>query len=396
MEQYIQRGTTDFKKTNLAFFAGGFCTFAILWGMQPILPQIAEEFNVSPAMSSLTQSGTTISLAVSLLIAGSLSEVFGRKSIMAISLVLSAILSIAIGFVQSFELLIFLRVIQGITLAGLPAVAMAYLGEEIEPRSLSLAMGLYVSGNSIGGMSGRIIGGVLTDHFNWQVALIGVGIICLLSSLLFMLLLPKQAHFESKPFSTINLARTFICHLGSTSLMKLFMIGFFAAASFVALYNYIGFELIKPPYSLSESVVGFIFIVYLVGTFSSTWMGMLAGRHGLKKVLQLSLIILLAGLWITLTINIWIKILGIAIFTFGFFAAHSIISTWVGQVAVQNKAQAASIYLFAYYIGGSVGGTVSGVFYTNYGWNGVVVIISIFSIVCAYVTITLRKQGLVS
>lgn len=80
-------------------------------------------------------------------------------------------------------MLLALRVFQGIVLAGLPAVAMAYLGEEIEPASLGMAMGLYISGNSIGGMGGRIIIGTLTGFFNWRIAPGAIGILSLLASL---------------------------------------------------------------------------------------------------------------------------------------------------------------------------------------------------------------------
>jgi MFS transporter, YNFM family, putative membrane transport protein len=386
---YIQRGTRKFIKANLALFAGGFCTFAILWGTQPLLPHIAEEFSVSPTISSLSLSLTTIALAISLLMAGSLSEVYGRKEVMTISLVVSSILSILTGFAPNFTLLLLFKVLQGIALAGLPAVAMAYLGEEIEPRSLGMAMGLYISGNSIGGMAGRIIGGILTDHFSWHIALSGIGVISLLASIIFWLLLPPSSNFTSQTFRIGNLATSLFDHFKTPGLVYLFIIGFLAAGGFVSLYNYIGFQLIQPPYSLSQTIVGFIFIVYIVGTFSSTWMGMLADDYGRKYILPLSLVILLIGLCITLTINIWIKILGIAIFTYGFFAAHSIASSWVGNLAAHDKAQASSLYLCSYYVGGSIGGTISGIFYSQFGWIGVVAMIAVFSSVSIIVSIRL-------
>lgn len=280
---YIKRGTPAFKNANLALFAGGFSTFAILWGTQPLLPDIASEFDVSPATSSLSQSSTTIALAISLLIAGSLSDVYGRKSVMTFSLLASSILAVSTGFASSFPMLIIGRILLGITLVGLPAVAMAYLGEEIEAKSLGMAMGLYISGNSIGGMSGRIISGVLTDYFSWHIALMGIGIISLLSSIIFMVLLPRSAHFEPQTFQLKLLAGSLFSQFKVPGLTYLFTIGFLLMGGFVSLYNYIGFELIAPPYSLSQTVVGFIFIVYIVGTFSSTWMGMLADQYGKKE-----------------------------------------------------------------------------------------------------------------
>lgn len=372
---YIQRGTHTFKMVNIALFAGGFNTFAILWGTQPLLPEISKQFHISPTISSLSLSSTTIALAISMLIAGSLSEVFGRKSVMTISLLASSILSILTALSPSFHLLILCRILQGITLAGLPAVAMAYLGEEIEPQSLGLAMGLYISGNSIGGMTGRIISGILTDIFNWHVALAGIGIISLIASIAFWFILPKSTHFKPRKLELNTLIKSLFIQFKEPGLIYLFFIGFILMGCFVSLYNYIGFQLVAPPYSLSQTLVGFLFVVYIVGTFSSTWMGMLADQYGKKKLLQISLMILLVGAFITLNSNLFIKILGIAIFTYGFFAGHSIASGWVGQLATHDKAQASALYLFFYYVGSSIGGTVSGTFYSSHGWSGVVAMI---------------------
>lgn len=378
---YIEKGTPAFLKVNIALFAGGLCTFAILWGTQPLLPEIANEFSLTPAQSSLAQTSATIALAVSMLVAGSLSNTFGRKKIMLIALVSSSLLAILTGFVPNFGLHILLRILQGITLAGIPAIAMAYLGEEMEPKSLGMAMGLYISGNTVGGMGGRVIGGMLTELFSWKIALMGVGLFSLVATIVFWLLLPESKNFQKQPLnlkeSITSLGRPFKMR----GLLYLFAIGFLLPAGFVSLYNYIGFELIQPPYSLSQTLIGFIFVVYLVGTFSSTWMGMLSDQYGKGIILKLSVVILLIGVCTTLSTNLSLKIIGLAIFTFGFFGAHSISSSWTNQLASHLRSQAASIYLFAYYIGGSIGGTASGTVYKSFGWSGLVVIIVLLAIV---------------
>ncbi|MFB7305295.1 MFS transporter [Heyndrickxia sporothermodurans] len=386
---YIERGTKNFRMASLALFAGGFNTFAILWSTQPLLPEIAKEFHLSPAISSLTLSSTTIALAISMLLVGSLSEVYGRKSVMTVSLVASSILAILTALSPNFHLLLLFRILQGIVLAGLPAIAMAYLGEEIDPKSLGMAMGLYISGNSIGGMGGRIISGMLTDYFNWHIALVGIGIISLFASLLFWLVLPNSTHFQPRPFEVKKLGKSLFSQFKEPGLIYLFCIGFLLMGSFVTLYNYIGFQLVAPPYSLSQTLVGFIFIVYIVGTFSSTWMGILADQHGRKRMIQVSLFILLIGAIITLNTNLSLKIIGIAIFTFGFFSGHSIASGWVGKLSTHDKAQASSLYLFFYYAGSSIGGTAGGTFYSDFGWIGVVSMIVIFSLIAIACSIRL-------
>ncbi|CRK82332.1 MFS transporter [Neobacillus massiliamazoniensis] len=368
----LQQGTPELHKANFALFAGGFITFSILYDVQPLMPIFSKEFHISAATGSLTLSVTTLTLAISMLITSSLSEAWGRKIMMSISLFLSSLIVIFTAFAPTFGSLVGFRILQGIVLAGLPAIAMAYLGEEVDPNSLGIAMGIYISGNSIGGMTGRIITGMMTDFFSWRIAMGSIGVISLVLSIWFWINLPNSKYFTPKPLKLKNLFLSLFSHLKDPALLCLYGIGFILMGSFVTLYNYIGYQLLEPPYNLSQTIVGWIFIVYLTGTFSSTWMGRLSDSLGRKKVLWIGLVIMVSGAALTLVAPLALKIIGIAIFTFGFFGSHSIASSWVGRRAKTEKAQASSLYLFFYYCGSSLAGTAGGYFWTNYGWAGVI------------------------
>ena len=387
---YIQKGTKAFNKANWALFLAGFITFANLYVSQPLLPTFAQEFHVSPAVASLSLSVTTLALSISMIIVGSLSEAWGRKSLMTISIFAASVLTLALAFSPNFETILVLRVIQGVVFAGLPAIAMAYLGEEMEPSSLGIAMGLYISGNSVGGLSGRVIIGTLTDLYNWQVGMIVLGIISLIISMLFIWMLPNSKHFTARPLQLKPLTHSLIQHLKDPSMLCLFGISFVLMGSFVTLYNYIGFKLMAPPYNLSATIVGWIFVIYLVGTFSSAWFGSLADRFGRQKMLIIAIAVMLAGALITLQSLLLLKIVGITVFTFGFFAAHSIASGWVSKRATHDKAQASSLYLFFYYFGSSVGGTAGGVFWMHFGWIGVIAMITVFLVIACVLTFVLK------
>ncbi|ETT82912.1 MFS transporter [Viridibacillus sp. FSL R5-0477] len=395
---YIKRGTVNFRNANLALFAGAFSTFANLYMTQPLLPTFTEVFHISPTVASLSLSVTTLTLAFSMLIIGSLSEAWGRKKIMAFSMFAGAILTLFIALAPNYSILLTLRIVQGIVFAGLPAIAMAYLGEEVEPKSLGIAMGLYISGNTIGGLGGRIIVGTMTDLFSWRIGMIAIGVISFIVSFAFYFLLPSSKHFEAKKLNVKGLLHSMILHLKDPALLSLFGLGFLLMGSFVTLYNYIGFQLVAPPFSLSQTIVGWIFIIYLVGTFSSTWFGSLSDRFGKYKMLVIAIVIMFIGGIITLENHLLLKIAGIAIFTFGFFGGHSIASSWVGRRATHDKAQASSLYLFFYYVGSSVGGTVGGIFWTVYGWHGVIGMIISFLlasfILAFYLRKTLHEQAL--
>ncbi|WP_318503316.1 MFS transporter [Bacillus sp. T3] len=373
---YIKKGTKEFLLTNLALFAAAFITFANLYLTQPLLPQFSAEFNVSPAIASLSLSLTTFVLSVSLLLFGSLSESLGRKQLMAISIFVASALTIVIAFMPNFHMLLVLRVIQGVAFAGVPAIAMAYLGEEMDPKSIGIAMGLYISGNSFGGLAGRIIMGTMTDLFSWQIGMIFLGILSLLISIYFVWALPNSRHFISQPMQLSSLSKSLLHHLKDSGLLCLFGIAFTLMGGFVTLYNYISYKLLAAPYHLSSTVVGWIFLVYLVGTFSSAWFGSLSDKFGRQRVLYTGILIMLSGAVCTLHMNLWLDLLGITLFTFGFFGAHSIASSWVSQRAKKERAQASSLYLFAYYFGSSIGGTTGGFFWVHWGWRGVVFFIS--------------------
>ncbi len=364
-------GTPAFRRLNLALFAAGFSTFAILYCVQPLLPEFSREFHISAAVSSLSLSLSTGLLAVAMLLAGSLSEVWGRKPVMIASLLASAVLTLLSAAAPNWPSLLLVRMAIGITLSGLPAVAMAYVSEEVEPKSIGLAMGLFIGGNAIGGMAGRIISGVLTDLGSWRLAIGLIGALGLAAALAAWRSLPASAHFQPRQADLRDLLRSLAEHLRDPGLCGLFAEAFLLMGGFVTMYNYLGYRLTEPPYSLSQTAIGAIFAAYLIGTLSSAWIGELAGRLGRQRVLWAMIAIMLAGVALTLFNPLALILCGIVAVTFGFFGAHSIASSWVGSRAIHAKAQASALYLFCYYAGSSAMGTLGGVFWTSQGWPGV-------------------------
>lgn len=367
----IQSGTTAFRQVNLALFAAGFVTFITLYDMQPLLPEFAREFNIPPALASLPLSAACFTLAVGMLLAGTLSETLGRKPVMVYSLFLTSILALLTAFSQSLTSLVLLRFIQGIVLAGLPPVAMAYLGEEIEPATIGTAMGLYISGNAIGGMSGRLFTATVTDFSSWHTALLLVGVLSLTLSIYFAFNLPPSNQFRQRTFEYRYLFTSLLQKLRDPSLLCLYGISFTVMGSFVTLFNYITFRLISPEYGLSQTVVSLIFLTYILGAYCSSAVNRLVKKFGRFLTIRFCLLTMIIGLAMTLASQLFLVVLGIAIFTCGFFGTHTSASTWVGQQAKTAKAQAAALYLFFYYLGSSVSGTAGGFCWTGAGWQGV-------------------------
>jgi len=384
----IHHGTPAFRRTNLALFAAGFATFGLLYCVQPLMPEFSRDYGVSEAGAAMSLSLTTGVLAFAMLFAGALSDAWGRKSVMVASLLSSALLVLVTAVMPSWPALLAVRTLLGLTLSGLPAVAMTYLGEEMAVDSIGLGMGLYISGSAVGGMGGRLITGVLADFFGWRFGVGVVGVIGVLAGLIFWRALPPSRHFVAQPLHWRVVLGRFAGMFRDRGLPWLFVEGFLLLGAFVTVYNYLGYRLLAPPYHLSQTAVGLIFGIYLVGTFSSAWMGHLAGQMGRRKVLWTAFALMLAGVALTMMQPLLLIMLGIVAVTFGFFGGHSIVSSWVGRRAGAAKAQASSVYLFCYYMGSSIAGASGGLFYASHGWNGVALFVG--ALVLAGLLIALR------
>ena len=371
----ISPGAADFKRINRAMGFGGFSTFALLYCVQPLMPMLSRTFALTAAQSSLALSISTGMLAISLLVSSILSERFGRKPMMVASMTLGGILTLLCAFAQSFPQLLVLRGLLGFMLGGMPAIAMAYLSEEIDPKSLGLSMGLYISGSAFGGMLGRMLTSIISDFYNWRLAIGLMGAAGLYSAWEFWRSLPASKNFRPGSRGIAGLVQGARSHFTDAGLPWLFALAFLLMGAFVSMYNYIGYRLVGAPYVLRPSVVGLLSMLYLLGIFSSVWAGRLADRLGRRNVLWLVMSLMLGGLLLTLFDFLPAIVLGMGLFTFGFFASHSVASSWVGRRARAPQALASALYLFFYYLGSSAVGWFAGVAWEHGRWAGVVTVL---------------------
>ncbi|ROM80643.1 hypothetical protein BK652_18500 [Pseudomonas brassicacearum] len=388
---YIEKGTPMFMRTVLALFCGGFATFALLYCVQPMMPLLSKEFAVNAAQSSLILSVATGLLAIGLLITGPISDRIGRKPVMVAALFAAALCTLASAMMPTWHGVLLLRALVGLSLSGLAAVAMTYLSEEIHPKHIGLAMGLYIAGNAIGGMSGRLITGVLIDFVSWHTAMLVIGGLALIAAAVFWRILPESRNFRPRSLHPRSLLDGFTQHFRDAGLPLLFLEAFVLMGAFVTLFNYIGYRLLAEPYHLDQAFVGLLSVVYLSGIYSSAKVGALADKLGRRKMLWATIALMLAGLALTMATSLMLVIPGMLVFTFGFFGAHSVASSWIGRRALTAKGQASSLYLFSYYAGSSVAGTAGGVAWHVGGWNGVGLFIGALLVVALWVAVKLAK-----
>ncbi|WP_413992162.1 MFS transporter [Labrys okinawensis] len=374
---YVVRGSAAYRKISFGLFLAGFATFSLIYCVQPLLPLLAAHFEIGAAQSSLALSLTTGLLALAIFVAAAVSESLGRRELMFASIGLASLLNIAAAVTPAWHAILVIRALEGLALGGVPAVAIAYLAEEIEPRGLGFAMGLYIAGTAFGGMAGRVATGFLAEFFSWRFALGGIGAMGLVLALGFIALLPPSRHFTPKKgFDLAYHAGAWASHFrdggtGAFAKPMLFAIAFCTMGSFVTIYNYAGFRLMAPPFDLGPTQTGLIFTVYLFGIASSSLGGAAADRFGRAPVLIVSLVLMAAGVGLTVAPHLLGMIAGIAVLTGGFFAAHAVASGWVGRLGGASKGHAASLYMLAYYLGSSIAGSTGGWFWSEGAWPAV-------------------------
>jgi len=358
---HIEYGSKSFTAILWSLFFAGFASFSSLYCVQPMMPIFAKFFQVTPTHSSFPLSFSTVALAIGLLFTGFISDRFGRKPIMVCALFLVSILLLISASFPIWEIFLSTRILIGLAVSGVAAVAMTYIGEEI-------------------------------DFISWQSATYIIGFLNFIIACLFYLLLPKSEHFKPFPFRFSRFKAAFEQNLKDSKLRILFAQGFILMGCLVTVFNYISYHLLEAPFHLSQTWIGLISIAYLAGIYSSPKAARWGFQYGRAKVLPVLLFSMIIGLFITLISSIWAILLGLTIFTFSFFAAHSTASSWVSVQAVQYRAVASSLYLFCYYMGSSLLGSSGGLVWEHFGWIGINLSVTVVLVMGLALAIHLMKN----
>lgn len=367
----IAIGTPAYRALTLAMLFAGFSTFSLLYAVQPLLPLFAAQYRLSAEGASLAVSLATGPLAIGIVAAGLASDRLGRRPLMVAAMFAAGALTLAAAAAPGWWALLALRLLTGLALAGVPAVAMAYVAEEVDAASVGAAMGLYIAGSAIGGMGGRLAASLVADAAGWRWALAVVGLAALAMAEAFRRLAPPSRRFAARPVHPRHVTHDLAALLRDRAIPLLYAEGFLLMGLFVTLYNYAGFRLMAPPYSLGQAAVGAVFLLYLLGSWSSAWFGARAGRLGRRRVFWQPVVIAIAGIALTAASPLPLVVAGIGLATVGFFGGHSIASAWVGRRAGERRGAGASWYLCCYYLGSSVLGSAGGIAWSRAGWPGI-------------------------
>ena len=369
----FERGERAYRRIVVALFAAGFATFAQIFDAQAVLPALRSELGIPAATAALTVSATTVGLAVSVLPWSSLADRIGRTTAMKLSLLSATALSLVVPLMPSFEAVLVTRGLVGLALGAVPAVAVAYLAEELHGAWVGVAAGTYVAGNTIGGIAGRLVAGPLSEVVGWRTGLLAVSVLGAAAAAVFWVLVPEPRGFVRERASAHPLSTRILFSLRDPVLVALYGLGFLLMGAFSVVYNYLGFHLTGAPFGVPQTLVSLLFLAYLSGTVASRVSAGLGGRIGYLRVILGGIAVMVLGLLLMFSDSLVVVVIGLVVFTVGCFSAHPVASGLSGRWAQLGRAQSTALYQLSWLGGTAFFGWAVGVVYDRLGWTATLV-----------------------
>jgi YNFM family putative membrane transporter len=346
--------------------------FSNMYATQPILPEIGREFGLQPSEAGLTISVLVLAICLSAVFYGFLIDRYGPRRVLVGSLLFLDVPTLLCAFAPAFPLLLLLRAGQGLIIPGFIAGTLSYIHVVFE-KQRGMAIGWYTASTILGGFTGRLIGGLLTDFFNWRGAFVGFALLNLASYLALMYFLPESRSVRSTARKGLELSGITLC-LKNPKLLGVYLVGASIFFPFIGLFTYLPYYLTQPPFNLSTLLVSMVFVVYLVGLFSAPVSGRISDRYGRRVVLALGLVLMGSGMTLTLVPSLPVLFAGLLINCFGMFTVQSSANALLGDNLPEGngRGSAVALYQVFFYLGGTLGGVVPGLLWQSGGWWPVV------------------------
>ena len=377
-----------------AVVLAGFCAFLSLFAPQPLLPLLAKAFGASAGAVGWVVTVSTIAVAITAPLTGAIADRFGRKSVIVTAAFLLAVPTLLAGASTSLTQLLFWRFWQGVLTPGIFAVTIAYITEEWD-QGAGAAMASYVGGTVMGGFAGRMVAALAASEFSWRWAFFSLGVLNLLGGVAIWAWLPASRH-PARALPQGSTAAAMWRHLRNPRLLATYTVGFCALFTLLATFNYVNFYMAAPPFRLGTAALGLLFSVYLVGAIVTPVAGRWIDRIGHRYTLTLAFAFGILGIALTLVQSLPVVILGLALCSTGVWVGHSSASSFIGIAAKDSRAAAVGLYVMFYYVGGSAGSALSGVFWSRGGWPACVALVATVQVLTIVIALLAWKPALKS
>jgi len=376
-----------FDQRSFAVATAGFAAFVNLYSPQALLPELANEFHVGPGEISALMTAGTAAIALSAPFTGALADVAGRKRLIAAAMFAVVVPTLIMTFAGNVPQLTVWRFVQGLLLPPIFTVAVAYIGDEWPPADVARVAGIYISGSAIGGFCGRFILGLLTDIIGWRAAIAVVAALTLFAAIIVTTMLPRERNFVRSGGVVTSIAQM-VRHLRNRRLVATYAIGFGVLFNFVATFTYVNFHLAAPPYQFSPTLLGALFLTYLVSSPIVPWVGRAIAMFGRRQFVLGVIALWIVGALLLLAPPVALIVAGLTLCAVCGMVCQAVSTGYVTLSAKEGRSSAVGLYASIYYIGGSAGAFITGLAWASAGWSGCVAVIVVVQLIIALIVAT--------
>lgn len=359
---------------HIAVALAGLGAFLNLYAPQAILPLLAEEFSASPAEIAATMTACTLAIALTAPFTGVLADVVGHKRMIATALIALLVPTVMVAFSASLEAVIAWRFVQGLLLPPIFTVIIAYIGGEWPADQATGVTGIYTTAAGFGGFLGRFLTGTLADSIGWRGAFLADAAVTAICAAGVILLLPRERNHVRAENLRASLAQM-LAHLRNPQLVATYAVGFGVLFNFIAIFTYVGFLLAAPPYDLSATLIGSIFVVYLVTFITTPMTGFAVRVFGRRNLVMGAVTLWAFGAALTLSPHIAIIVIGLTLCAICGFMVQTSSTSFVASHAASGKSSAVGLYGSAFYVGGSMGAFLPGLAWQTGGYPAAIAMV---------------------
>jgi YNFM family putative membrane transporter len=356
-----------FDRLRIAVILCGLCGFLDLWATQALLPFLAGELHASALAVSFTVSMPPLAIVLVAPWTGVIADVLGRKRVIVTAMFGLVVPTVMVAFATSLGAIVFWRFVQGIFVPPIFATSIAYIADESPPGQATAVTGIYTAASVGGGFLSRFLSALLTDHFGWRDAFLGMALLTLCFAVATLLIMPKERSFR-RSSSIGSSVEEMLQHFRDSRLVATYCVGFCVLFTISTIFTFVGFHLAAPPYELSTAAIGLLFLSYLAGIVTTPLVGRGVAMLGRRRMVEFTLLGWGIGIAMTLLPSVVGVVAGLTVAAAFCFVCQAASTSYVGLTAQRGRSSAVGLYVTFYYVGGSVGGPVGGLAWTLGGW----------------------------
>ena len=376
----------------LAVATAGFAAFVNLYSPQALLPELAGEFGVGAGEISTLMTAGTAAIALTAPFTGALADVLGRKRLITAAMFAVVVPTLIMMLATSVPQLVAWRFVQGLLLPPIFTVAVAYVGDEWPPADVPRVAGLFISGSSVGGFTGRFVSGVVADLAGWRASFAVIALLTLIAGLIVTFALPRERRFVRSGGFLASALQMF-AHVGNPRLLAIYAVGFGVLFNFIGTFTYVSFHLAGAPYFFTPTLLGAIFVTYLGGSLIVPWVGRAILIFGRRRFVLGIIALWSMGALLLLAPPVAAIIAGLTVCATCGLVCQAVSTGYVITTAKEGRSSAAGLYASMFYLGGSAGAFLVGLVWNAFGWGGcVAVIVATQAIMAAIVALAWERS----